>query len=276
MSDRVWLLTGASRGIGADIARAVLASGDRLVATSRRAADLAHLGASRNLFAVSLDVTDERQAADAVAASIDRFGAIDILVNNAGICLLGAVEETSAEQVEQLFRTNVFGLLNVTRAVLPSMRKRGRGHIINISSVAGYSGYAGFGVYSSTKFAVEGASEALHAELAPLGIHVTIVEPGFFRSDILDKDKSLIEAAVRIADYDGTSGAMRAIVPSLSHKQPGDPVKLARAIVELGHCKEPPQRLPLGPDTLQRMAEKNALVQRETAAWRELAASTNV
>ena len=276
MSDRVWLVTGASRGIGADIARAVLASGDKLVATARASAGLAHLGVSDNLLSVSLDVTDEAQAANAVSASIDRFGKIDILVNNAGICLLGAVEETSAQQVDALFRTNVFGLLNVTRAVLPLMRKRRRGHIINISSVAGYSGYAGFGVYSSTKFAVEGLSEALHAELSPLGIQVTVVEPGFFRSDILDIGKSLIESAVRIADYDGTSGAVRAIVPQLSHNQPGDPVRLARALVELANSPDPPLRLPLGPDTLQRMAEKNAVVERETAAWRGLAASTNV
>ncbi len=276
MSNRVWLVTGASRGIGADIARAVLAAGDKLVATARRSADLKHLGVSDSLLSVSLDVTDERQAAEAVAAAIDRFGAIDILVNNAGVCILGAVEETSAEQVEWLFRTNVFGLMNVTRAVLPSMRKRRRGHIINISSVAGYSAATGFGVYSSTKFAVEGVSEALHAELTPLGIHVTVVEPGFFRSDILDKDKSLAEAAVRIADYDGTVGAVRAFVPQFNYNQPGDPVKLARALVELANCKEPPLRLPLGPDTLKRMAEKNVLVQRETAAWRDLAASTDV
>ena len=276
MSDRVWLITGASRGIGADIARAVLSCGDKLVATARHSAGLAHLGVSDDLLSVSLDVTDEAQSADAVSAAIDRFGKVDILVNNAGLCLLGAVEETSAEQVEALYRTNVFGLLNVTRAVLPSMRTRRRGHIINISSVAGYSGYAGFGIYSSTKFAVEGLSEALHAELSPLGIHVTVVEPGFFRSDILDSEKSLIEAAARIADYDGTAGAVRAIVPQLSHNQPGDPVKLARALVELANCPDPPLRLPLGPDTLQRMAYKNAVVERETAAWRELAASTNV
>ena len=276
MSDRVWLITGASRGIGADIARAVLASGDKLVAAARHISGLAHLGGSDNLLSVSLDVTDEKQAADAVEAAIGRFGKIDVLVNNAGICLLGAVEETSAEQVEALFGTNVFGLLNVTRAVLPSMRKRRCGHIINISSVAGYSGYAGFGVYSSTKFAVEGLSEALHAELAPLGIQITIVEPGFFRSDILDKEKSLIEAAIRLPDYDGTAGAVRTIVPQLSHQQPGDPVKLARALVELANCAEPPLRLPLGPGALKRMAEKNAVVARETAAWRELAASTDV
>ena len=276
MSDRVWLVTGASRGIGAEIAKTVLESGDKLVATARTADSLTHLGTHEDLLCLPLDVTNEQQAADAVNAALARFGHIDILVNNAGVCVLGAVEETSVEQVDWLYRTNVFGLLNVTRAVLPHMRKRRAGHIINISSVAGYSGYAGFGVYSSTKFAVEGLSEALHAELAPLSVRVTIVEPGFFRSDILDKDKSLIEAVLRIPDYDSTAGAVRAIVPGLSHNQPGDPVKLARALVELANCPDPPLRLPLGPDTLQRMAEKNAIVERETAAWRALAASTNV
>ena len=275
MSERVWLITGASRGIGAEIAKAVLASGDKLVATARTMKGLEHLEPSENLLSTVLDVGDERQATKAVETALARFGQIDIVVNNAGICLVGAVEETSAEDVERLYRTNVFGLLHVTRAVLPGMRQRRSGHIINISSVAGYSGYMGFGVYSSTKFAVEGLSEALHLELAPLGIHVTVVEPGFFRSDILDHSKSLIEAPTRYADYDGTAGAVRGIVPGLSHHQPGDPAKLARALLELARAETPPLRLPLGPDTLQRMAEKNALTERETAAWRTLAASTN-
>jgi len=276
VSKRVWLVTGASRGIGAEIGKAVLSTGDSLVATARQSAGLKHLGESDRLLKLSLDVTNEQQAANTVTTAIKQFGRIDVVVNNAGICLLGAIEETSAEQVECLYRTNVFGLLNVTRAVLPSMRQRRAGHIMNISSVAGYRGYAGFGIYSSTKFAVEGLSEALYDELQPLGIHVTIIEPGFFRSDILDKDKSLLESAAHIADYDATAGAVRAIVPGLSHNQPGDPAKLARALVELANCPNPPLRLPLGPDTLQRMAEKNAVVDRETAAWRELAASTNV
>ena len=211
MSERVWMITGASRGIGAEIAKAVLASGDKLVATARTLKGLEHLEPSEKLLSTVLDVGDERQAIEAVEAGAARFGHIDVVVNNAGICLVGAVEETSAEEVERLYRTNVFGLLNVTRAVLPGMRQRRSGHIINISSVAGYSGYMGFGVYSSTKFAVEGLSEALHLELAPLGIHVTVVEPGFFRSDILDHSKSLFEAPIRYADYDGTAGAVRAL-----------------------------------------------------------------
>jgi NAD(P)-dependent dehydrogenase (short-subunit alcohol dehydrogenase family) len=276
MGNRVWLVTGASRGIGAEIAKAVLATGDTLIAAARTPSTLAFLGDSDRLLRVRLDVTDPAQAADAVAAGIERFGHIDILVNNAGISLLGAVEETSADNVKRMFETNVFGLLNVTRAVLPHMRGRRRGHLVNIASVAGYSGYAGFGVYSGTKFAVEGLSEALHLELAPLGVHVTIVEPGFFRSDILDHAKSLIEADLRFADYEATAGAVRAFVPQIDGNQPGDSVKLAYALIELVNAPHPPLRLPLGTDCLQRIAEKDAVVQRERESWRALAASTDL
>ena len=275
MPDRVWLITGASRGFGAEISKAALAAGDQVVATARRIQGLEHLGSHPNLLAAVLDVTDEHQARDAVQAALAHFGRVDVLVNNAGISLLGAVEESSATEVESVYRTNVFGLLNVTRAVLPSMRQRRAGHIINISSITGYSAYAGFGVYSSTKFAVEGLTEALHIELAPLSIHVTVVEPGFFRTDVLDTNKSLLETATRISDYADTAGAMRDAVPSINHQQPGDPAKLALALLELVKATAPPLRLPLGPDTLARMAEKSAFVERETSAWRALAASTD-
>jgi len=275
MADRVWLITGASRGFGAEISKAVLAVGDKLVATARNVTGLDYLGREDRVFTAPLDVTDETKVRDTVHTALDHFGHIDILVNNAGISLLGAVEESSGADVERLYRTNVFGLLNVTRAVLPSMRERRSGHIINMSSVAGYSAYAGFGVYSSTKFAVEGITEALHLELAPLGIRVTVVEPGFFRTDILDTSKSLSETGEQIADYAETAGAMRNAVPGYNHNQPGNPAKLAQAILEMVNAAEPPLRLPLGPDTLARMAEKNALIERETSAWRALAASTD-
>ena len=275
MADRVWLITGASRGFGAEISKAVLAVGDKLVATARNVTGLDYLGREDRVFTAPLDVTDETKVRDTVHTALDHFGHIDILVNNAGISLLGAVEESSGADVERLYRTNVFGLLNVTRAVLPSMRERRSGHIINMSSVAGYSAYAGFGVYSSTKFAVEGITEALHLELAPLGIRVTVVEPGFFRTDILDTSKSLSETGEQIADYAETAGAMRYAVPGYNHNQPGNPAKLAQAILEIVNAAEPPLRLPLGPDTLARMAEKNALIERETSAWRALAASTD-
>lgn len=275
MAGRVWLITGASRGFGAEISKAVLAAGDKLVATARTLRGLDHLGANDNLFTAVLDVTDEPQVRDAVGAALAHFGHVDILVNNAGISLLGAVEESSGDEVERLYRTNVFGLLNVTRALLPSMRQRRSGHIINISSVAGYSAYPGFGVYSSTKFAVEGLTEALHIELSPLGIHATVVEPGFFRTDVLDTNRSLLETEERITDYAETAGAMRDAVPGYNHQQPGDPAKLAQALLELVNAVDPPLRLPLGPDTLTRMAEKNALIERETVKWRALASSTD-
>jgi NAD(P)-dependent dehydrogenase (short-subunit alcohol dehydrogenase family) len=184
---RVWMITGAARGIGARIAEAALAHGDAVVATSRDAASVQkRFPAGDALLALPLDVTDEAQAAAAVQAALARFGRIDVLVNNAGYGLLGAVEEATADEVRRLYDTNVFGLLNVTRAVLPSMRARRSGRVINISSLGGYQSGPGFGVYCSTKFAVEGLSEALHGELAPLGIHVTVVEPGYFRTDFLD------------------------------------------------------------------------------------------
>lgn len=276
MTERVWLITGASRGFGVEISKAVLAAGDKLIATARTMKGLEYLGTDGKLFTALLDVTDETQVKDTVHAALAHFGHVDILVNNAGISLLGAVEESSGDEVERLYRTNVFGLLNVTRALLPSMRERRSGHIINISSVAGYSAYAGFGVYSSTKFAVEGLTEALYLELAPLGIHATVVEPGFFRTDILDSSKSLLETAERITDYaDTASGEMRDSVPGYNHNQPGDPAKLAQALLELVNAVDPPLRLPLGSDTLTRMAEKNALIERETSTWQALAASTD-
>lgn len=275
MADRVWLITGASRGFGAEISKTVLAAGEKLIATARTMRGLEHLGKNANLFPAVVDVTDEPQVQEAVHGAIAHFGRVDVLVNNAGISMLGAVEESSADEVERLYRTNVFGLLNVTRAVLPSMRQRRSGHVINFSSIAGYSAYEGFGVYSSTKSAVEGLTEALHIELRPLGIHATVVEPGFFRTDILDPTTSLIETAAQINDYAETSGAMRAAVPGYNHQQPGDPTKLAQALLALVNAAEPPLRLPLGSDTLTRMAEKNERIERETSTWRTVAASTD-
>jgi NAD(P)-dependent dehydrogenase (short-subunit alcohol dehydrogenase family) len=273
------MITGASRGFGAEISKAVLASGDKLVATARNTSSLAHLensatGAGSGFLAVALDVTDEAQVFDAVQAAMKQFGRIDVLVNNAGYGLLGAVEESSAAEVERLYRTNVFGLLNVTRAVLPIMRKQRAGHIINFSSLGGYSSAPGFGVYCSTKFAVEGITEALYGEVAPLGIHVTVVEPGYFRTDFLDAS-SLVETAGRIPDYAATVGKVRQSAATHNHQQPGDPVKLGQAIVQLANAAEPPVRLPLGTDTLRRIAEKNAFVQGETEKWRALSVSTD-
>ena len=272
---RVWFVTGAARGIGLRIVEAALADGDAVVATSRDVASLRERFAGNDaLLPVALDVTDEHQAAAAVAAALDRFGRIDVLVNNAGFGLLGAVEEASADEVRRLYETNVFGLLNVTRAALPAMRERRRGHVVNISSVGGYRSGAGFGVYCSTKFAVEGLSEALHAELAPLGVHVTVVEPGYFRTEFLDQSSLTVSPRI-LADYAATSGQVRERAVQINQKQPGDPKRLAQAMLALVASATPPLRLPLGTDTLQAIADKNADVAKETAAWRELGASTD-
>ncbi|MGF6970680.1 NAD(P)-dependent dehydrogenase (short-subunit alcohol dehydrogenase family) [Paraburkholderia sp. WC7.3g] len=272
---RVWFITGASRGIGALIAEAALADGNAVVAAGRNVgAIVERLGISPGLLPIALDVTDEAQAKAAVRAAEEKFGRIDVLINNAGFGLMGAVEESADKDVRHMYDTNVFGLLNVTRAVLPTMRANRSGHVINISSIGGYRGAAGFGVYSSTKFAVEGITEAMHDELKPLGIHATVVEPGYFRTDFLD-GSSLVVAPDVIDDYDATSGAVRRIAAQLNHKQPGDPTKLAAAMVALVGAPNPPLRLPLGTDTLAAIAAKNDHVTRETEAWKDLSASTD-
>ncbi|CAE6750218.1 oxidoreductase [Paraburkholderia nemoris] len=272
---RVWFITGATRGLGALIAEAALADGNAVVATGRNIAAITErFGHSAALLPVALDVTDEAQAKAAVQAAVERFGRIDVLVNNAGFGLLGAIEESSDADVRRMYDTNVFGLLNITRAVLPVMRAQRAGHVINMSSIGGYRAAAGFGAYSSTKFAVEGLTEALRAELKPLGIHATVVEPGYFRTDFLDAT-SLVVAGNVIADYDETSGEVRRRATHMNHNQPGNPEKLAAAMVELVDAETPPLRLPLGTDTLKAIAEKNAYVTQETETWKALSASTD-
>jgi NAD(P)-dependent dehydrogenase (short-subunit alcohol dehydrogenase family) len=272
---RVWFITGASRGLGALIAHAALADGNAVVAAGRNVAAITErLGESDALLPVALDVTDEAQAKAAVEAALAKFGRIDVLVNNAGFGLLAAVEESSDADVRRMYDTNVFGLLNVTRAVLPVMRAQRSGHVVNMSSIGGYRAGAGFGVYSSTKFAVEGITESLHAELKPLGIHATVVEPGYFRTDFLDAS-SLVVGKEIIADYDETSGNVRRFAAGMNHNQPGDPEKLATALVTLADAETPPLRLPLGTDTLKAIADKNAYVAAETETWKELSRSTD-
>ncbi|QKV64962.1 SDR family NAD(P)-dependent oxidoreductase [Pseudomonas sp. 43A] len=272
---RTWFITGASRGFGILIAEQALRSGDAVIATARNPQDITdRLGDQPNLLAVRLDVTREDEAHQAVAAGIKRFGRIDVLINNAGFGVLGAVEETSASETERLFATNVFGLLNVTRAVLPHMRAQRSGRVINISSIGGYQAYMGWGVYGSTKFAVEGITEALHQELAPLGIHATVVEPGFFRTDFLD-EQSLIKTALVLPDYDETVGKMRVFAEAANHAQPGDPLKFAEAILALVNAPNPPLRLALGSDTVARIEAKNRLVAQELEQWQVLALSTD-
>jgi NAD(P)-dependent dehydrogenase (short-subunit alcohol dehydrogenase family) len=272
---RVWFITGASRGFGALIAEAALKAGDAVVATARDSSTISkRLGSHERLLATRLDVTNEAEAHEAAGQAVKTFGRIDILVNNAGYGLLGAIEEASAAETERLFGTNVFGLLAVTRAVLPHMRRQRSGHVINLSSVGGYTGYPGWGVYGATKFAVEGISEALAGEVAPLGIKVTVVEPGFFRTDFLD-ETSLSHTAREIEDYRDSVGRTRAHAADANHGQRGDPRKLAQAFIALTNAETPPLRLPLGSDTVERIEAKNALVAKELAEWRTVATSTD-
>ncbi|MEU8110308.1 oxidoreductase [Nonomuraea muscovyensis] len=271
-----WFITGASRGFGLEIVHRALERGDNVVATARdpQAIEKQLPGYTDRLLAMKLDVTDESQARAAATAAVERFGGIDVLVNNAGRGLLGAVEEASDAEVRAVYDTNVFGLLNVTRAVLPVMRRQGSGRVLNLSSIGGFRSVAGFGIYCSTKFAVEGISEAMRQELAPLGIHVTLVEPGYFRTDFLDA-RSLHTQDEVIADYARTSGAMRGAVPGLNHAQPGDPVKGAAAILTLVDAGTPPLRAQLGSDCAAEMDRKIEQLREESAAWRHLALSTD-
>jgi NAD(P)-dependent dehydrogenase (short-subunit alcohol dehydrogenase family) len=272
---RVWFITGASRGFGALITAEALAAGDAVVATARKPSTVvARFGENDRLLALKLDVTNEIEAHAAAEAAIKKFGRIDILLNNAGYGLLGAVEEASAEEVQRLFATNVFGVLAVTRAVLPHMRRQHSGHVINISSIGGYRAYPGWGVYGATKFAIEGITEALAGEVAPLGIHATVVEPGFFRTDFLD-DNSLVRTGQQLADYDESVGKTRSAAGDLNHQQLGDPAKFAKAMMFLANVPNPPVRLPLGSDTVKRIEAKNAEVVAEMTEWKELALSTD-
>jgi NAD(P)-dependent dehydrogenase (short-subunit alcohol dehydrogenase family) len=273
---KTWFITGASRGLGADIATAALKAGDRVVATGRqRAAVGDRLGPDNDrLLALGLDVSDAAQARAAVAQAIERFGAIDVLVNNAGYGHLGYFEETTPADIEAQYATNVFGLFNVTRAVLPAMRAVRKGHVFNLSSSAGYRGIETGSLYCSSKFAVEGFSESLAAELAPFGIKVTIVEPGPFRTDFLTPE-SLHFVAHEIADYAERRDAMRASFEQRNGKQPGDPALLAEALVTLANAPQPPLRFTAGAMAVNGLDAKLAAMKAELDRWRELGLATD-
>jgi NAD(P)-dependent dehydrogenase (short-subunit alcohol dehydrogenase family) len=272
----VWFITGASRGFGAEIVEKALTAGHSVVATARdpHAVAARFPDAGDHLLPVALDVLDEAQAAAAVEAAVQRFGRIDVVVNNAGRGLLSAVEEASDNAARAVFDTNVFGTLNVLRAVLPTLRAQRSGRIINLSSVGGFIGSAGWGIYCATKFAVEGFSEALAREVGPLGIDVVIVEPGYFRTDFLDASSLSTEGTV-IDDYAETAGATRRHATDVNHAQPGDPVKAAAAIVEIGSAEGPPLRIQLGRDSFGAVADKLKFVAEEQQAWRDVAISTD-
>ena len=273
---KVWFITGANRGIGLEIARAALAAGDRVVATGRRldALQRAFPEASAHLKLATLDVADEAQALAAVEQAQAAFGRIDVLVNNAGYGQLDHFEQVAAADIRRQFDTNVFGLMNVTRAVLPLMRRQRSGHVVNLSSMGGVLGFAGASVYCATKFAVEGFSESLAPELQPFGIHVTLVEPGFFRTDFLDAS-SVRYGRQAVADYAEAASAQRAFFDARNHQQAGDPAKLGTVIVQLAGMAEPPLRLAAGSDAVEGISASLAGRQRELERWRALSVSTD-
>jgi NAD(P)-dependent dehydrogenase (short-subunit alcohol dehydrogenase family) len=277
MKSKVWFITGASKGFGFEIARAALAAGDQVVATVRKEAGqlASRLGGGDRVLVVTLDVTDEKAVKAGVQAAIDRFQRIDVLVNNAGYGLLGATEETSAEEVRKQYDTNVFGLLNVTRAVIPHLRRQASGHIINISSVFGYlNNVPGFGIYGSTKYAVEGLSEGFAVELKPFGVRVTAVAPGLFSTDFVSTD-SYQGSAVVLDAYKETVGAVRAFAGQLHGNQPGDPAKLAAVIIQLAASENPPLHLPVGRDSVKSFREKIAQSVADVDQWEAVSTSTD-
>lgn len=240
----VWFITGCSTGFGRALAEAVLGRGWRVVATARDVGRVADLGGGDRLLPLGLDVTDARQVEQAVGEAVQRFGGIDVLVNNAGYGYQSSVEEGEDAEIRAQFEANVFGLFALTRAVLPHMREAERGHIINISSVAGLVGFPGSGYYAASKHAVEGWSDALAAEVAPIGINVTCVEPGPFRTDWAGR--SLQQTSVRIKAYQQTAGARLDMTAGYSGKQPGDPARAAQAMIALTEEANPPRHQLLG------------------------------
>lgn len=274
---KVWFITGAGRGIGAEIARAALAAGDRVVATGRKLDQLVdtYSAYGERVLCLALDVAREQDAVSAAEVAVARFGRIDMLVNNAGYGQLGLFEEVSSADVERQFHTNVFGLMHVTRAVLPQMRKQRSGHIFNLASIGGFMGFEASSIYCAAKFAVEGFSESLALEVARFGIAVTVVEPGFFRTDFLDAS-SVRYGATKISDYDSSPEAPRADYESYNHQQPGDPVKLGKVIVQVAAMSEPPLHFLAGSDAV---SYANAAIERRRAevdAQAELSATTDL
>ena len=269
-TSKVWFITGASTGFGRLLAEEVLKAGGKVVATARKLDKVADLEGQypQTAKALALDVTDGGQVDSAVKQAIEKFGRVDVLVNNAGYGVAGALEEVSEAEFMPMFETNVFGLLRVTRALLPQLRKQRSGHILNLSSIGGLVAGPGIGFYNATKFAVEGISEALAAEVAPLGIRVTVVEPGPFRTDFLGRSGVL--AKTRIADYDATAGNMRKYFAENDGKQKGDPLRAVQAMMQVVESPNPPLRLLLGASALQRLRTKLSSWQKEIADWEQV------
>jgi NAD(P)-dependent dehydrogenase (short-subunit alcohol dehydrogenase family) len=271
---KTWFITGAGRGMGADFAKAALAAGHTVVATGRDSDAVSRaLGKSNDLLAVKLDVTKRADAEAAVRAAVDRFGRVDVLVNNAASFYAGYFEELTPEQFERQLSVSLIGPMNVTRAVLPAMRKQRSGHIISISSSAGLAaGFDFVSAYAASKFGLEGWMESLQAEVAPFGIHTTIVNPGFFRTELLT-EQSTNYAQPSIADYDERRGPLVEYWKSQNGRQTGDPAKLARALITIASKDPPPRRFIAGADAIATAEQKLADLKSQIDANRDLSTS---
>jgi NAD(P)-dependent dehydrogenase (short-subunit alcohol dehydrogenase family) len=273
MKNRIWFITGVSSGLGNALIGAVVQSGDFAIGTFRKqeqvdAFNQGHLGKA---FAVKMDVTNFNEVSKGIEAIVEKFGRIDVVVNNAGFGFAGSIEEATIEEIRNVFEANFFGALQVTQAVLPTLRKQKSGHIIQISSHGGFKAIAGFGVYNASKFALEGMSEALAGEVTPLGIRLTIVEPGPLRTKFAGEGFGIAQR--KIEDYKLTAGIFRERIKGVDGKQEGDPRKAAQAIIQVVNAENPPLRLPLGKIALATISSKLAHVQKDLDDWSELGAN---
>lgn len=275
LQQKTWFITGAGRGLGFHIASAALAAGEKVVVTGR---DIAKLQSAYpetdRLLALALDVCDEQQIAQGVEQAVKHFGRIDVLVNNAGYGQLGIFEEIAADRIQPQFATNVFGLMALTRAVLPYMRQQRSGQIYNISSIGGVAGFEGAAVYCATKFAVEGFSASLAAEVKQFGISVTSIEPGFFRTDFLD-NSSVRYGDQPLDDYREYSATVNGSYQQHNHQQAGDPAKLGQVLVTLSQQAEPPLHFAAGSDALQVVTDTYEARLKEVATWADLSTTTD-
>jgi NAD(P)-dependent dehydrogenase (short-subunit alcohol dehydrogenase family) len=272
-SKKIWFITGAGRGMGLDIAKAALAAGHNVVATGRnREAVRAAIGDADDLLVVKLDVTSTQDAEAAIKAAVGRFGGIDVLVNNAASFYAGYFEELTPEHMDRQLTTSLIGPMNVTRAILPVMRKQRSGHVVTVSSSAGFAGFEYGTAYAASKFGVDGWMESLAPEVEPFGIHTTIVNPGFFRTELLTKESTNF-ATPSIEDYAERNAAQREFWKSQNGQQSGDPAKLAQALLSIADERQPPRRFIAGADAIAQAEQQVARFQAEIDAFRDLSSS---
>ncbi|MET3880311.1 oxidoreductase [Chitinophaga sp. OAE865] len=273
---KVWFVTGASKGLGRSLVKQLLSKGYKVAATSRNIEDLRKVATGDDFLPLAVDLKTESSVEAAVKETISRFGRIDVLVNNAGYGQVGSIEELSDAESRSNFDVNVFGLLNVTRSILPYMRAQQAGHILNISSIAGFTGsFPGFGIYCATKFAVDGLSESLAAEVKPFGISVTIVSPGYFRTDFLTSG-SLGVPANQLDAYQSVRATQQVHQEEINGNQPGDPEKAVAAIIDIAAVENAPLHLFLGEDAYNLAYQKIAAIEADLEQWKEVTVGTAI